>query len=195
LEPGEGPLYSGEIAIMAVDTFIVFDEGGSGMLPVKGETKDDFFKNGGQGGGANGAFEIKEFSFDIENPTTIGSATTGAGGGKAKFNDFSITKTTDKSSPAFFRNCVAGAHYTKVTLSMRKAGGAPAAAGKPFLIYRFGTVFTTKVSWKAGEDGPEEEITFAYGSLEVEYAPQDAQGQMAAGIPQGWSQITNTAYP
>jgi type VI secretion system Hcp family effector len=179
---------------MAVDTFIVFDEEpASGMPPVCGETKDDYFKKDGQGGGPNGAFEIKEFNFDVENPATVGSGTSGAGGGKAKFNDFNITKTTDKSSPQFFRNMVAGAHYKKVTLSMRKAGGSPTAAGKPFLKYTFGTVFTTKMSWKAGEDGPEEEIAFAYGTLMVEYAPQLKDGTMEAFKTAGWSQITNTS--
>jgi len=34
------------------------------------------------------AFEIKDFSFGVENPTTIGSATGGAGAGKIKFNEF-----------------------------------------------------------------------------------------------------------
>lgn len=32
-----------------------------------------------------GGFEIKDFSFGVENPTTIGSATGGAGAGKIKF--------------------------------------------------------------------------------------------------------------
>lgn len=31
-----------------------------------------------------GGFEIKDFSFGVENPTTIGSATGGAGAGKIK---------------------------------------------------------------------------------------------------------------
>jgi type VI secretion system secreted protein Hcp len=54
------------------------------------------------GGSGPRAFEIKDFSFGIENPTTIGSATGGAGAGKIKFNEFSITKTTDTASPNFF---------------------------------------------------------------------------------------------
>jgi hypothetical protein len=53
-------------------------------------------------GGSNLPFEIKDFSFGVENPTTIGSATGGAGAGKIKFNEFSITKTTDSASPNFF---------------------------------------------------------------------------------------------
>jgi hypothetical protein len=44
------------------------------------------------------AFEIKDFSFSVENPTTIGSATGGAGAGKSKFNEFSISKIPASTS-------------------------------------------------------------------------------------------------
>jgi len=46
------------------------------------------------------AFEIKDFSFGVENPTTIGSATKGAGAGKIKLNELTIRKTTDTASPS-----------------------------------------------------------------------------------------------
>jgi type VI protein secretion system component Hcp len=42
--------------------------------------------------------------FTVENPTTIGSSTSGAGAGKVKFGEFTITKTVDTASPSFFRN-------------------------------------------------------------------------------------------
>jgi hypothetical protein len=35
--------------------------------------------------GGGGVFEIKDFTFDIQNPTTVGSATGGAGAGKIIF--------------------------------------------------------------------------------------------------------------
>src|SRR5438132_14152659 len=95
-------------------------------------------------GGAD-AFEIKDFSFGVENPTTIGSATGGAGAGKIKFNEFTIKKTTDRASSDFFKNCCAGAHYKTVIIEMRKAGGDPQFAGKAFLRFKFDTVFTTKI--------------------------------------------------
>jgi type VI protein secretion system component Hcp len=124
--------------------------------------------SGPKGTGKNGAFEIKDFSFGVENPTTIGSATGGAGAGKIKFNEFTIKTKMDQASPAFFRNCVAGAHYKSVTLEMRKAGGDPASAGKPFLQFKFDTVFTTKVDWSGpGDEGPEESITFVFVKLEA----------------------------
>jgi type VI secretion system secreted protein Hcp len=173
---------------MAVDTFISFKAGKSGMPEPKGESQDAAFKD-------ESAFEIKDWSFDIENQATLGSATGGAGTGKAKFNEFSITKPTDTASPIFFKNCVAGAHYETVKLSLRKAGADPNSSGKPFLVYQFKTVFTTKISWKNNtEEGPEETINFVYGELKIQYFKQDSAGQLS-GSPQevGWSQITNKA--
>jgi type VI secretion system secreted protein Hcp len=179
---------------MAVDAFIWFEGQGAGMRKIEGETQDSVFMKGGTGdASAVGAFEIKDFSFDAENPTTIGSATGGAGAGKAKFGEFNITKLTDAASPNFFMNCVAGAHYDKVTLALRKAGANPNTTGDPFMTYKFGTVFTTKIGWDGpGDEGANEKISFAYGSLEIKYFIQKKDGTMDGKIPpQGWSQILN----
>src|SRR4051812_2414106 len=55
--------------------------------------------------GDGSVFQIKDFSFSVENLTTIGSATGGAGAGKITFNEFTIKKTTDKASAGFFLAC------------------------------------------------------------------------------------------
>jgi hypothetical protein len=49
-------------------------------------------------------FEIKDFSFGIENPTTIGSSTMGAGAGKSEFGEFTISKTVDSVTVRFLGN-------------------------------------------------------------------------------------------
>jgi len=172
---------------MAVDAFIWFEEQ-AGMMPAIGETKDQLYSQTKP----NAAFEIKDFSFGVENPTTIGSATGGAGAGKIKFNEFTVKKTSDQASPAFFKNCCAGAHYKTVTISMRKAGGDPKSAGKAFLQFKFGTVFTTKIDWSGpGDEGPEESITFVYGVLGVLYTVQNADGTPGKDNPAGWDQVQN----
>jgi type VI secretion system secreted protein Hcp len=175
---------------MAVDAFIYFLEQ-SGMAAVIGETQDEHYK-----GTVQRSFEIKDFSFGVENPTTIGSATGGAGAGKIKFNEFTIKKTSDSASPNFFKNCAAGAHYKKVVIEMRKGGGDPNSAGKPFLCFYFETVFTTKIDWSGpGDEGPEESITFVFGKMVIKYIPQKDTGEMneANAKIQGWNQITNKA--
>jgi len=156
---------------MAVDAFITFEKAGVGSQPE--------------------GFEIKDFSFGIENPTTIGSATGGAGAGKVKFNEFTIRKTTDRESPTFFKNCCAGAHYKTVIIEMRKAGGDSAASDKAFLRFKFDTVFTTKIDWSGpGDEGPEESITFVYGKLGIKFIPQEPGSQ---AVLAGWDQVLNKA--
>jgi type VI secretion system secreted protein Hcp len=168
---------------MAVDAFIKFEKAMAAMADIKGECTDPTFKD---------YFEIKDFSFGAENATTIGSATGGAGAGKIKFNEFTIKKPTDTASPYFFRNCAAGAHYKKVTLAIRKSGGMADRTGKPFLVFNFGTVFTTKIDWSGpGDEGPEESITFVYGALDVAYAQQKPDGSMEPLKNTSWSQVTN----
>jgi type VI secretion system secreted protein Hcp len=160
-------------AVPAVDAFIWFETPGAlqGHYGSAGEHPDD------KAFEIKRAFEIKDFSFGVENPTSIGSATGGAGAGKIKFNEFTIKKTTDSASPAFFKNCCAGAHYSEVVIEMRKAGGDPVNNGKPFLEFKFDTVFTTKIDWSGPSDeGPEESITFVYGKLGVKYWTQEATG-------------------
>jgi len=195
----EWPLYSLGDLIMAVDGFIWFNEPGAGGVAPNGETQDNTYKQGGtdSDAGANGAFEIKDFSVSIENPSTIGSATSGAGAGKAKFNEFEITKTTDFASPTFFINCVAGIHYGKVFLALRKAGGDPTKSGTEFLRYVFGTVFTTGIDWSGpGDEGPEEKIKFMFGALKIIYNQQSKDGTTTGKQKiQTWSQINNTQNP
>ena len=44
------------------------------------------------GSNRNKSFEIKDFSFGVENPTTVGSASGGAGAGKVGLSGISVTR-------------------------------------------------------------------------------------------------------
>lgn len=168
---------------MAVQAFIKFEKALATMADVKGECMDPMFKD---------YFEIVDFSFGAENKGPIGSATAGAGGGKVQFNEFTIRRTSDTASPFFFKNLAAGAHYKQVTLAMRTADSGPGKAGKPFAIFNFGAVFTTKIDWSGpGEGGPEERITFAYGAFDVAYAKPRPDGSMEPPKNASWNQMTN----
>ena len=157
---------------MAVDAFITFESALAGVAPV--------------------SFAIRDFSFGVESPTTIGSATTGAGTGKVKFNEFTIRKVTDQASPVFFKNCCVGAHYKSVTVSMRQAGREPPA--REFLRFKFDTVFTTKIDWAGpGDEGPEESITFVYGKLGIRYSQETTTGTAMKPVLAGWDQVMNKA--
>jgi type VI secretion system secreted protein Hcp len=135
------------------------------------------------------AVNILSFSWDVENPTTIGSATGGAGAGKAKFNEFTIQKTVDTASPKLFRNMAAGAHYKRAILSVRKAG-----AKEPYYEIRFDTVFTTKIDNSGSNpDVPMETVSFVYGAMQTVAREALAEG-VKAPVLHGWNQVTNTAF-
>jgi type VI secretion system secreted protein Hcp len=139
----------------------------------------------------NMSFEIKDWSFGVENPTTIGSATGGAGAGKIQFNELTIKKTVDSFTPLLFKNCATGSHYKTVTLDLRKVNSTNASDSTVFMRFQFGTVFTTKIDWSGpGDEGPEESITFVYGQLTVEYKAQNSTNSTLVG----WDQIQNKVW-
>jgi len=78
----------------AFDSYIYFDS-------IKGSQPD-------------GGIEISSFSWGASNAMNIGSATSGAGAGKVRVHDLTITKNTDSASPNLFQACASGQHFPMV---------------------------------------------------------------------------------
>src|SRR6478735_487243 len=104
----------------ATDYFMRIDPG-PGNTQIAGESQDVSFP------GKQGYIEIKSFRYGVENPTTIGSQTGGAGVGKAKFNELEIEKNLDSTSPQIFQALAQGQHFNGIEIVTRKAGAAPTA--------------------------------------------------------------------
>src|ERR1700678_1604154 len=141
--------------------------------------------------GYTGCMEIFNFSLGAANPVTIGSASTGGGGGKAILQPFSFTKKTDSASPALYQACVTGAHLATGTVSLRKAGGTALV----YLTYGFKVIFVDSIQWsgsQGGDDTPMESVSLAFGTLTVDYQPQDSTGKPKGGaVHGGWNAQTN----
>ena len=169
---------------MALDAFIKFD---GGVNKIKGESQDTTFKAG------DGWSTLQSVTFSSKNSANIGTGSSGAGSGKVSFEDFNVTKFVDNGSPQFFMALCAGDHYDTVTIAVRKAQGGAAAATKPFLQYKFALVFVTSISTTVGaeDEAPTETITFAYGATEIQYTPQDQQGNLGTPNPTQWSRVLN----
>jgi type VI secretion system secreted protein Hcp len=176
---------------MPSDNFLWFPKPATGGLLTgaspqpAGETSDGFF-----GKKTPCALEIQSFSFGIEQAETTGSAASGAGAGKAKFNEFVVKKLVDQASCALFQACAAGAHFPQVYLAIRKAGGSPLI----YLEYIFSMVYVTSVSWDggSGDEAPTEEDHFKYGALGVQYQRQGTDGQAMGGpSTAAWSVVMN----
>jgi type VI secretion system secreted protein Hcp len=161
---------------MAYDAFLKLD----GM---DGESSDDKYK---------GYVEVSSFSFGITHMTTIGSATGGAGSGRAALGELTISKVVDKSSTVLFQKCATGEHFAKGKFVVRKAGGTQ----MEYLVLTMETVFVTSAHFSSasGEENANESVSLAIGKLGVDYSPQDSLGKPMASIHGGWDQIGNKKY-
>ena len=172
---------------MAIDAFLQFSKPGAAATAIDGETQDAHFKKM-----SPPPFEIQNWSFGAANASTIGSATMGAGAGKASFEPFKVTKNIDRASPSLFKTCCVGGHYDELTLWVRKTGGAKEASGDAYLEWKFKMAFVQNLAWTNADPLPTEDVTFVYGAIQFEYRPQSADGSVKPGTPVAWSQVQNS---
>jgi type VI secretion system secreted protein Hcp len=153
---------------MAFDAFIKIDG-------IPGEATDDKHKDW---------IELSSFSWGVSQPVAMAGG--GLSAGKANFQDFSIMKKLDKSSPILFQACATGKHVKSLTVSFCRATGDK----KEYLAYKFADVMLTNYQASGapagGEGLPMESLGFTYTKVELNYTPIDAKG--TAGSP------VSTAY-
>lgn len=159
---------------MATDYFLKMDG-------VKGESQDATHKD---------QIDVESFSWGENNVTTIGSATSGAGAGKVKFDTFVFVTRVSQASPILAQMCANGTHAPTAVLTARKAGGKQ----EEYYKVTFKTVFITAYK-SIGAGGteviPRDEVTCLFGEYEIDYKPQSGDGKLGASIKTGWNQIMN----
>jgi type VI secretion system secreted protein Hcp len=169
---------------MAFDCFLYITGQSTSGLKVEGETTDEHFKS-------KKAIEIYSFSFGASNPTTVGSASVGSGGGKVSMSSFNFMKKTDAASPALFKTCAEGSHFDLMTVVLRKSGGKKIE----FIRYNFSQVFIDSIQWSGstgGDDSPTESVSASFGSFNLTYWAQDKNGaRVEKPNSVEWSIVTN----
>jgi type VI secretion system secreted protein Hcp len=153
---------------MAVDIFMQIDK-------VTGESTDSKFK---------GAIDVVSWSWGL---TQSGTTHTGGGSGAGKVNvqDLSFTKFVDSSSPVLLQKCCDGTHFSKATLTMRKAGASPLV----YLTLTLQNILISSVSLAtaASDDRQTEVVTLNFGQFSYAYTPQKADGSGGAAITTTWN--------
>jgi type VI secretion system secreted protein Hcp len=173
---------------MPADNFLWFPEPAKGGLLTgksnqpEGETTDSWFSK-------KKALEVKSFTFGVSQAETTGSGSTGAGAGKAKFEEFGVEKSVDLASVPLYNACTAGAHFPSVMLAIRKAGGSNLL----YIQYIFRMVFVTNISWSGGggDEAPNESVKFKFGAMGIQYISQKADGTEGTKMQGMWSTTTN----
>ncbi|HBH51606.1 MAG TPA: type VI secretion system tube protein Hcp [Planctomycetaceae bacterium] len=163
---------------MAVDMFLLFNSKSS----IKGETQDKTYapKDG---------IDVLAWSWGMSQS---GSFHVGAGGGagKANFQDISLTKWIDKSTPNLMLCCATGKHIDDATLIVRKAGEKQL----DYIKIKMEQVMVTSVSsgGSGGEDRLTENITLNFAKVTYSYFPQKSTGGVDAAIDFKYDIAQNT---
>lgn len=137
--------------------------------------------------GHEGWIRVSSVDWGVSNNTTIGSATGGAGAGKASGEKLRLTIPTGPWSRDFVNTLFRGANYPQVVIDQTSIDGRP--------MYRvtIATLFLTKYHIEStAKIQPEEEIEGVFGSVRAEFYAISAEGKVTAA-PVGWNFVTNTA--
>ena len=167
---------------MALDLFLQFVGASPTGINVVGESVDKSHPQ---------AIAVSSVEFGVDNPTTIGSTSAGAGAGKAKFESVKVRKNVDSASTALFQALATGVHFPVMKLFIRRAGGTTSS---DYAIYQFNMVYITNiaVSVDGGEDTLQENVEMTYGALQMSYAPMTTTGTLGKQQTATWNQVTNT---
>ncbi len=122
-------------------------------------------------------------------PLTIGSATGGAGAGRAAFSDLTVLTPIDKATPILFQDSLSGQEIKYATLEVVEPGGA-------YLDYKLTDVLISSVSDKgsAGDSLPQEQITLNFTKIEWDYTPLNADGSPGTPVSAIWN-LRGSAEP
>jgi type VI secretion system secreted protein Hcp len=168
---------------MAFDAVLNFNNASNGLQP-KGES---LVYDGG-------IPLVDEWSFSLENKLNITQHTTGAGGGKAEFEAFTVKKQCDTASPDLLIACGAGFTFQGVTLRIMKAGGeAKDAKSNVFICWTFNMLVIEKLEWSYADPVPQEVLTLKFGACAIVYGKQSGEfGTISVAGQGSWNQIANS---
>lgn len=156
----------------AVDIFLKLGD-------IRGESVDDKHKD---------EIDVLAWNWGMsQSGTIIGGG--GGGTGKASIQDLSITKWTDRASPAIMLNLLRGSRIADATLVVRKAGE------KPFEYLRIDLkdIIVTSISngGSGGENRLTEHVTLNFAEFRFTYTPVKPDGTADAQVSVGWNILAN----
>jgi type VI secretion system secreted protein Hcp len=147
---------------MAIDAFLKID-GVTGESVVKG---------------MEGQIDVLSWSWGATQSGTMHTAT-GGGSGKANVQDLKFSHYVDKASPTLLQFCCSGKHFTKATLTLRKAGDTPLN----YLVITLENVLISSIGMGGADDQERlsENLTLNFSKFSYTFQPQDASGGKSGG--------------
>ncbi|MEM1436266.1 MAG: type VI secretion system tube protein Hcp [Pseudomonadota bacterium] len=152
---------------MAVDIFIKIEG-------IKGEAQDASHKE---------EIDVLAWAWggSQSGNTHIGG---GGGAGKVNYQDLSLTKYVDKSSPTLLQFMTTGKHVPSANLVVRKAGEKPLEYIK--LDLKDIIISSVSTGGSGGEDRLTENVTLNFREFKITYTPQNKDGTGGGAVDFGY---------
>jgi len=155
---------------MAADFFLEIEG-------IKGESTDDKHKD---------QIEVLSYSCGVSQPVSAASRTGGRTGGRADFQNFTITKTIDIATPDLNLHCANGKHIPKITFECCLATEDKHVFQKITMNDVIVSSVNPNGSAQSGENKPLETVSFAYGKIKWEYTPISTDGKAGGTVDRTW---------
>jgi type VI secretion system secreted protein Hcp len=144
---------------------------------LQGESRDATHKD---------EIEIDSWGWGLSKPAATGPGAVG----RATFQEFSILKKVDRSSPALAQACVKGEHFQEAVLSARRAEGPNFSID--FLVIRLSDITISSYEEAgASQSAPMDSIEIAFSKIEYSYNSQKADGTLDAPVKWSWDLKAN----
>ena len=135
-------------------------------------------------------FDALSFAYDAKGSVSIGSASTGAGAGKAQPVQIQVVKLADTFSPALLSAADANQVFRKGLIVLPLPGGA----GQDLRVQLANVVITSDSFSATVGAKPEEALTLSALAISIQ---EVASGKVNSGVgqpvPSGWDQVVNKA--
>jgi type VI secretion system secreted protein Hcp len=132
-----------------------------------------FLKLEGIEGEIKGEIQIESFSWGVQNShPNAGSAGSGAGSGKASFQDFMFTSRLGKQSPQLFQAAIMGNSLGQARLAIIEPPS--------HILVTFSNVFISSykedLALGGAQDRPTESVSFVFEGVEVQVSGAHIKG-------------------
>jgi type VI secretion system secreted protein Hcp len=136
-----------------------------------------------------GAIDILSFSFGASNSSTYGVGSSGqeSTAGRVDFQNLTIMKVLDATSPILSQHCWSGDILKDAYIIYDKPIGADQA--DYFRVYLGGPIIVA-IQQTGSSENPTESVTFAFQQVEVAYKPQQDDGTLGGTIAKGFDLST-----
>jgi type VI secretion system secreted protein Hcp len=137
--------------------------------------------------------EVRSWGWGLSTATGAGTGSGHSGSAKPRFQELSLVKWVDKSSPKLAEACATAKHLQEAVLSVCRTGGAKFVFD--FLVVKLSDVKVSRFEEVTNEADPipAESISLDYSKIDYSYLAQKSDGSLDAPVTWSWDLKRNRA--